>query len=153
MSSLHRGDSVFLTAWLPFSTSPYLEPISRRWLVRSSFTHLSQLNSRLSLSLHTGWVQKQKTKVLPLLLPLFFPNCPPGRIEVFFWLQFSFPVSSSSFLVNRIYFRYRSSLSLSVSIKLATVSLTCALTLAIGCCCHLSSPRGVARSLHHSQSH
>lgn len=31
----------FLTAQVPFSISPYLESVSRRWLVRSSFTHQS----------------------------------------------------------------------------------------------------------------
>lgn len=117
----------FLTARVPFSISPYLESVSRRWLVRSSFTHQScspftagQDTVLLAPRwLHNGY-KNSKLKRSHFYSFSLFPNCPPGMNEVFFprfW--FSLPVSSSSLLVNRIYFKYMSSLFLSISIKLA----------------------------------
>lgn len=127
-----------LTARVPFSTSPYLEPVSRRWVVRSIFTHQSWFSftaEQETVLLATRWLhngyKKRKLKYSHFY-SLFFFLIAPRHEWSFFWLWFS----SSSLFVNRIYFKYMSSLSLSVSIKLAAVSLTCALTLKIGCCCH-----------------
>lgn len=136
-----RVTQSFLMAWVPFSTSLYLEHVSRRWLVRSSSTHQSWSSFTAEQEtvlltarwLHNGY-KNRKLKCSHFYSLRFFLIAPRDEWH-FFWLQFS-AISSSLIFVIHIYFKYMPSLSLSVSIKLGAVSLTCVLAQKIGCCCH-----------------